>query len=196
MAAFSGVADVEASLSACEAVLVELGLVAEGYDPEAVLSSGHDRVKRPGPAAAKATAYGDELLALRTNGVSFLGPGYFNAMALGFAEWFASPACGGRVDQSHPRFDEQMSNLGFAAGAWVDGDRGATAQCVICGEAALVTDWGLEDPVFLADMAIEFWNWPYLAEDAEARAEWWHVDVVAALEGAVGRPAALSGYRI
>ncbi|MEL6532413.1 MAG: hypothetical protein AAFQ06_05165 [Pseudomonadota bacterium] len=196
MAAFSGVADVEGSLSACEAVLLEMGLVAEGYDPSAVLSPRHGRVRRPGHAAAKATAYGDRLLELRTDGVSFEGPGYFNARALGFSDWFDCPSCDGRVDQSHPSFTDQISHLGFAAVDWVEGDRDATALCVMCDAATSVPDWRLEDPVFLADMAVAFWNWPFLARDAGALTEWWHVDVVAALEGAVGRPAALSGYKI
>ena len=196
MAAFLGVADVPAALGRAEVALRDVGLVDGDHDPEAVLAWRDGVVLRPGQAALGATVYGQQLLDLKTNGVAFRGGPYFNAYAVGFAAYFECPSCGQRVTEDQDAYGDQMSAVGMAAAAWCDGDRGASAACQLCGVASVVTEWGLSDPVFLADMAVEFWNWPYLDPDPAARAQWWRVDVVGLLEQAVGGEARLSGYKV
>ncbi len=196
MVAFTGVTDVSGGVAAAEAALREAGLVGGSHDPDAVLAGRGTLILRPGPKAAEATAYGDTLLDMRTNGVAFMAERYFNAYALGFAEGFDCPVCGGTTTDGDDQFGDQMDHIGRAAVEWCDGVNGATAQCVLCDAAPRVTDWTLEDPVFLADIAIEFWNWPHLDPDPVARKQWWHVDVVPMLEDAVGAPARLSGHKI
>jgi hypothetical protein len=126
----------------------------------------------------------------------FIGDRYFNAYALGFADWFTCPDCNRPIGSDDDIFADQMSNLGMAATAWCAGEDDASAQCLSCQATPNVTDWTTSAPVFLADMAVEFWNWPYLDPDAEARRQWWHLDVVAILEQSVGTTAMLSGHKI
>lgn len=189
--AFVGVDDVPRAIAAAEAALREAGIVGGSHDPEAVLAEHPGLILRPGPNAAAATIHGEHI-----NGVAFIGKRYFNVYALGFAEWFACPSCGETMTQPFDLLHAQVGNLADAAGAWCDGKDGATAQCLLCDATPPVRDWRMEDPVFLADMALEFWHWPYLDPDPVARAKCWHVDVVPILEAAVGAPAMLSGFKI
>lgn len=194
--AFCDVADVPKALAAAESALRNIGLVAGGYDPKAAYSPAHGRVLRPAPGAANLTGYGDTLLEMDVNGVAFSGPDYFNAHAIGFAEWFECPVCRDRITDAHSQFGEQVDAIGMAAARWCDGTRDAQAACVMCGVSSEVTLWGMEDPVFLADMAIEFYGWPAFNADARLDGQWWHVDAITPLEQAVGRPARISGYKI
>jgi len=199
IAAFIGVPDAEAALAAAEDALRKAGLVAGTYDNSAGLSSG-TRVLRPGPAAASATRYGERLVNSMTNGVEFSGPGYFNVRAVGFADSFVCPACNAQIRRGDDRFEEQLNNVGMAGGCWAEARAGrepkesTAAVCVVCGAASSAERWILDDPVFLADIAVEFYNWPYLQRPG--RDSWWYIDVIDILERAVGRPAMLSGYKI
>lgn len=195
MAAFCGVGDVSAALGRAEAALRDAGLVEGEHAPEAVLG-GRGLVLRPGPAAVAATRYGARLTGLLTNGVAFRGPGYFNAYAVGFATSCDCPACEARIDAAHPAYSEQMGALGMAGYAFSQGQRETLAMCQLCGAQSPVQDWRLDDPVFVADMAVEFWNWPYLERPRPDGSGWWFVDAAGMLEEAVGRPATVSGYKI
>lgn len=194
--AFNGLGDVTPALGAAERALRDAGLVTGQHDPEATLDRGGELALRPGPKAAEATVYGDRINGLLTNGVRFIGERYFNAYAIGFAEWFGCPACMSRTSYDDDGFGEQIDALGYGAVAWSEGDDGATVRCVRCQTGSSVMRWQMDDPVFLAEMAVEFWNWPFIDPDPTRRAEWWHVDVLAMLEGAVGRPAMVSGHKI
>lgn len=196
VAAFSGVEDVAQAVRSAEATLREAGLVGGEHDPESVLAWRQGLALRPGPKAAAATRYGDRINTLVTNGVVFIGERYFDPYAVGFAAWFDCPACGQRIMQDDAIFGDQMGEVGMAAAHWTEGKASAMAQCLTCSEARDITLWRSDHDFVVADMAVEFWNWPHLATDAPARAQWWHVDVVAMLEAAAGRPAMLSGHKI
>lgn len=197
LVAFRDVEDVPAALAAAEAALRDIGLVAGEYDPEAVYVAPHGRVLRPAPGVGALTGYGDMLLSMETNGVAFTGPDYFNAYAIGFAEWFDCPACSQRVtEDDYDRFSTQVDALGMSAAHWCEGQRDAKALCVLCDAASHVLEWGMDDPVFLADVAIEFYGWPAFDPLNRADGAWWKIDVITPLEQAVGRPAMISGYKI
>lgn len=194
--AFRGVADAAKALDAAEAALREIGLIGGAYDPEAALASRGGRVVRPGPDAAAATLYGDRLSEMLTNGVEFEGPRYFNAYGLGFSDWIECPACGQRTVSGDDAHVDRMSALGMAAVDWCDGHDAESVACPSCRTASPVTDWRMEDPVFLADMALVFWNWPALPEAGKPDGNWWKVDVTGEIERAVGAPAVISGYKV
>jgi hypothetical protein len=196
MAAFSGVGDAPGAALAAERVLREADLVMGDHDPEAVLAWRQGKALRPGPKAVQATVYGDRLNTLSTNGVVFIGERYFDAYAVGFAAWFECPACGQRIEQAADAYGDQMSIVGLAAMQWSEGQDDASARCLLCSEPRNITLWRSDHDFIIADMAVEFWNWPDLAPDPVQRAEWWHVDIVAMLEAAVDRPAMLSGHKI
>ena len=196
MAAFSGVADAAAAALAAERAFRDAELVAGEHDPQAVLAWRQGTVLRPGPKAAGATAYGDRISSLLTNGVAIIGERYFDAYAVGFASAFDCPACGERITSDDDRFGDQMSQVGMAAMYWTEGQDAAMAECLICSEASAIALWRSDYDFIVADMAVEFWNWPHLDSDATHRAQWWHIDVVPMLEAAVGRPAMLGGHKI
>ena len=196
MAAFSGVADVPAAVLAAERALREAGLVAGDHDPQAVLVWHQGKVLRPGPKAAEATVYGDHINGLLTNGVALIGERYFDARAVGFAAWFDCPACGQRITEEDDIFRDQMSKVGMAAMHWTKGQDAATAQCLICSEARAIGLWRSDHDFIVADMAVEFWNWPYLDPDATHRAKLWHIDIVPMLEAAAGKPAMFGSHKI
>ena len=134
---------------------------------------------------------------METNGVAFAGPDYFNAYAIGFAEWFECPACNQHVaDDDYDRFSVQLDALGMGAAHWCEGQRDAKALCVLCIAGSHVLEWRMDAPVFLADAAIEFHGWPNFDPCNRADGTWWKIDVIAPLEQAVGRPAMISGYKI
>lgn len=194
--AYDGLGDVTAALGAAEQALREAGLVAGQHAPEASLERCGSLTLRPGPKAAQATGYGDQINDMRTNGVRFIAERYFNAYAIGFAEWFDCPACQSRITSEDDGFSDQINALGHGAVAWCDGDDAASAQCTRCKTASSVLKWRMDDPVYLAEMAVEFWNWPFIDPNPAHRAKWWHVDVLALLDAAVGRPAMVSGHKI
>lgn len=196
LVAFREVDDVSAALDAAEACLRDLGLVAGDYVPEASLTPSDTRVLRPAQGVGAAIGHADRLLSLLTNGVVFTGPGYFNGYGLGFSDWHACPACKARTTHTHEGFRDQISALGMAAMNHMEGVGDTGVICVLCKASSHVTAWRIEDPVFMADMVMEFWNWPALDVDNRVDGTWWKIDALTPLEQAVGRPATVSGHKI
>jgi len=193
--AFQELADPCAALDAAEQVLRQMDLITGEPDSKSVLGAEGARAYRPGPAAA--TGYGDEIPSHSANGVAFIGPRYFNGFGLGLAEWFFCPACGGRIGDDHAAFHDQMNALGMAAVRWAQGsDEPEMVGCPLCEVPSAVTNWTSDDPVFLADMCVEFWNWPMLAKPGYPDGCRWKIDVTGALERAVGAPVIISGHKI
>jgi len=194
--AFRNVPDIAKGLDAAEAALRDIGLIDGDCAPEAALASRSGRVLRPGPRAVEATGYGAWMLELHVNGVEFNGPGYFNYYGLGFSDWFECPACGQRTVSGDALHGDLMTALGLAATKWMEGEAAEAVACPLCHVATAVTEWRMEDPVFLADMAVVFWNWPAVPEAGKPDGEWWKVDVTGHLQRAVGVPASVSGYKV
>lgn len=202
--AFSGdLSDDEgaSALESAETALRGAGLVVGNDDPEAILGTGAALVLRPGRTIERSHEHISQLMTMLTNGVAFRGPNYFNPWALVNSSWYECPACNEKVSQNSSGHSEVLDGLGNAAASLVEGEQDIAVACPNCNDASDVREWHLEDPVFLADIAFEFWNWPPFERGAstESRAQGatlWDVDVLAVLEGAVGRPARQSWVRI
>lgn len=194
--AFREVDDVPKVLAAAEASLRDLGVVAGAYDPDAMLAPRTSRALRPAPDVAAIVGHPESLLSLRSNGVAFNGPGFFHDYGLGLSTWFECPMCIGRITEDHDRFGDQMNALGMAAMHWATGEGETAVTCGLCHVASNVTQWRIADPVFMADVVVEFCNWPALDPDNRADGTWWKLDIITPLEWDVGRPALVSGYKI
>jgi hypothetical protein len=193
-------ADAVVALKEAEIVLRKYDLVAGEHDPTAILGQA-PRVLRPSRGAVRYNAYLEHTLGLRTNGVAFRGPGYFNIWALGSPDWFECPACDGRIGQDDKAFGDLLNDLGTNGVAFANGEPTRPVTCPHCGIGSDVRKWRLDDPVLVADAAIEFWSWPGLERNATpaSKAEGltlWALDLPAILEDVVGRPATLSWVRI